>query len=508
MRITTLRWLGMVCLLLVTSAGSAPLAAYSEGASRAPIDRPLQQLRSQHPHDPMRVLVQSRREGDATHAVERAAGQVRSTLPRIGGIAATVSADQLDTLAAQPGVTRVALDPPMRAVAASDASGDPVSVYPVTVGAPAAWSSGVNGRGVAIAVLDSGVQPHTDLGTPSRVIVNARFDPGASSSADQYGHGTWVAGIAAGAGTASDGTYMGVAPAASIVNLKVSDDAGEAYASDVLQALGWVVDNHAAYNVRVVNLSFVSGLAEGYATNLLDAAVEMVWHSGVTVVVSAGNLGPNTELYAPANDPYVITVGASDDQATPSPLDDTLAWFSSFGLTQDGFSKPDVVAPGRHIVGPLANSGAALAAEFPSKIVDRQYIQLSGTSAAAPIVSGAVALLAQARPGLTPDQVKYLMMHTAHPVGSPGAGAGEIDLAAAMGTQGAIAQANRGLVPNRLVGLAYLAATNQSSVSWDSVSWDSVSWDSVSWDSVSWDSVSWDSVSWDSVSWDSVIGND
>jgi serine protease AprX len=298
-----------------------------------------------------------------------------------------------------------------------------------------------------------------------------------------------------------------VAPAASIVNLKVSNDAGEAYASDVLQALAWVIDNHAAYNTRVVNLSFVSSLAEGYATNLLDAGVEMVWHSGVSVVVSAGNRGPNTELYAPANDPYVITVGATDDQATPSPIDDTLAWFSSFGLTQDGFSKPDVVAPGRHVVGPLSNGGASLAAEFPWRVVNPEYIQLSGTSAAAPIVSGAVALLAQARPSLTPDQVKYLLMHTAHAVGS-GAGAGEINLAAALHTQGTIAQANRGLVPNRLVALAYLAATNQSTVSWDSVSWDSVSWDSVSWDSVSWDSVSWDSVSWDSVSWDSVIGSD
>jgi serine protease AprX len=211
--------------------------------------------------------------------------------------------------------------------------------------------------------------------------------------------------------------------------------------------------------------------------------------------------------FAPANDPYIITVGAADDAATPSPRDDVLAWFSSFGLTQDGFSKPDLVAPGRHIVGPLASSGASLGHEFPWKIVNQQYIQLSGTSAAAPVVSGAVALLGQARPALTPDQIKWLLTHTARPMGA-GAGAGELDVGAAAQLSGDIPRANTGLTPNRLVGLAYLAASTDSTVSWDSVSWDSVSWDSVSWDSVSWDSVSWDSVSWDSVSWDSVIGND
>jgi serine protease AprX len=212
--------------------------------------------------------------------------------------------------------------------------------------------------------------------------------------------------------------------------------------------------------------------------------------------------------YEPANDPYVITVGASDDQATNSTLDDTLAWFSAFGVTQDGYSKPDVVAPGRHIIGPLASSGAVLARQFPARVINRQYIQLSGTSAAAPIASGAVALLTQVQPTLTPDQLKWLLVHTAHPIG-PGAGAGEIDVASAqVQTTGTVPRANLGLTPNRLVGLAYLAATGQSSVSWDSVSWDSVSWDSVSWDSVSWDSVSWDSVSWNSASWDSVIGND
>jgi serine protease AprX len=256
-------------------------------------------------------------------------------------------------------------------------------------------------------------------------------------------------------------------------------------------------------------------VSEGYATSLLDAAVEMVWHSGVVVVVAAGNGGADTARYAPANDPYVITVGATDDMGTPWLWDDSLAWFSGFGVTQDGFAKPDLVAPGRHIVGTLASSGSVLAQQYPNKIIGQRYIQLSGTSAAAPVVSGAVALLTQMHPELTPDQVKWILTHSARPLlpAQRGSGSGELSLT---GTRDLAArhvgQANLGLIPNQLVGLAYLAVNGQpgaiwGSVSWDSVSWDSVSWDSVSWDSVSWDSVSWDSVSWDSVSWDSVYGD-
>jgi serine protease AprX len=367
-------------------------------------------------------------------------------------------------------------------------------------------SRGLSGRGIGIAILDSGVQSHGDLGHPSRVVANERFNAGASASSDQSGHGTWVAGIAAGNGDASNGAYRGVAPGANVLNLKVSDDNGRAYASDVVQALEWAVANRDRYNIRVANLSLVSSVPESSATSLLDAAVEMAWHSGIVVVTAAGNNGPNTVRSAPANDPYVITVGATDDNGTTNLSDDALAWFSSFGAIGSGLSKPDLVAPGRHIVGPLANSGAALAKEYPAKVVNHNYVQLSGTSASAPVVAGAVALLLEANPNLTPDQVKWLLTSTARGLSGPGTGAGTLDIAAAANYRGQVGRANQGLKPNFLVALAYLASQSgaNGTVSWDSVSWDSVSWDSVSWDSVSWDSVSWDSVSWDSVSWDSV----
>ncbi|HEV7666416.1 MAG TPA: S8 family peptidase, partial [Chloroflexota bacterium] len=497
-----------LCALALVLASQAAVmdggpVALGAGHSGADIDQPLRVLASQQPAASVRVIVQARVAGDAEDALMRSAAEIKSHLPQIGGIAAELRADQVEVLARRPGVTRVLLDPRMRSVEQPDAPSEPTSVFPQTVRAPDVWQTGRTGRGIAIAVLDSGIQANSDFGSPSRVVWSERFNKSASSNADQYGHGTWVAGIAAGQGTASGGRYLGVAPQASIVNLKVSDDTGASYASDVIHALGWVATNHAAYNIRVVNLSLVSSMAEGYATSVLDAAVEMVWHAGVVVVVAAGNRGPDTVRYAPANDPYVITVGAVDDMGTPTRSDDGLAWFSSFGLTQAGGAKPDLLAPGRHIIGPLATTGARLAKAFPDKVIGMRYIQLSGTSAAAPVVSGAVALLLQARPDLTNDQVKWLLMRTAGAVSSPSSG-GEVNLLAAVRYGEQVSRANLGLTPNQLVGLAYLSQRGQPTVSWDSVSWDSVSWDSVSWDSVSWDSVSWDSVSWDSVSWDSV----
>jgi serine protease AprX len=500
--------LGLLAVALTQAVlGGAPVALGS-GPRAGRVDRSLEQLAQQHPNNVVRVIVQGRRLADASQAVQRSAGRARARLPHVAGVAAEMRADQIDAVSRESGVERVMLDPLMNAVGiGQDNALSPASVFPQAVGAPALWWSGTMGQGVAIAVLDSGIQMHRDFGMPSRVIRSERFNESASSSADQIGHGTWVAGIAAGDGDSSNGRYVGVAPRASIVNLKVSDDSGATYASDVIQALGWVVTNHSAFNIRVVNLSFVSSVAEGYATNLLDAAVEMVWHSGVVVVVSAGNRGAGSLKAAPANDPYVITVGASDDMGTAARWDDALAWFSSHGLTQDDIPKPDLVAPGRHIVAALANS-AQLAQQYPSKVVNQRYIQLSGTSAAAPVVSGAIALLLQERPQLKPDQVKWLLTRNARALRGSGDGAGELDIAAAAEYWGQVGRANLGLVPNRLLVLAYLYQHGQSGMNWDSVSWDSVSWDSVSWDSVSWDSVSWDNVSSATVSWDTVLGDD
>ena len=164
-----------------------------------------------------------------------------------------------------------------------------------------------------------------------------------------------------------------------------------------------------------LNLSLVSTAPESYRTSLLDAAVEYAWFKGIVVVVAAGNAGPDTMRYPPANDPFAIVVGATDDNGTAAADDDQRAWFSSYGTTQDGVARPDLVAPGRRIVSTLADKDIALAREFPDRIVRGKYIRLSGTSASAPVVSGAAALLLQARPDLRPNEVKWLLQQTAQP---------------------------------------------------------------------------------------------
>jgi serine protease AprX len=198
-------------------------------------------------------------------------------------------------------------------------------------------------------------------------------------------------------------------------------------------------------------------------------------------------------LYAPANDPYVITVGATDDQGTVSTADDVLAGFSSYGVTQDGFRKPDFVAPGRHIITTLAGN-SFFALNYPGFMVGTQYIQLSGTSVAAASVSGVAALYVESNPTVRPGQLKGVLLATANQLSFAGSGAGYPDAARAIAYIGLVGNANHGLDPNNYLKVLYMAANNL--VTMPIVSWDSVSWDSVSWGSVSWDSVSWNAVSW------------
>jgi serine protease AprX len=260
-----------------------------------------------------------------------------------------------------------------------------------------------------------------------------------------------------------------------------------------MNAILWAVDNRNTYNIRVMNLSMQASVQESYRTSPLDAAVEYAWLKGIVVVVAAGNGGPNSALYAPANDPYVVTVGATDDQGTVSTADDVLAGFSSYGVTQDGFTKPDFVAPGRHIITTLAPA-SFFALNYPGFMVGTQYIQLSGTSVATPIVSGVAALYAESNPTARPGQLKGVLLATAKRLSFAGSGAGYPDVARAIAYIGLVGNADHGLDPNNYLKVLYMAANNLATmpiVSWDSVSWSSVSWSSVSWDSVSWNAVSW-----------------
>jgi serine protease AprX len=323
-----------------------------------------------------------------------------------------------------------------------------------TVRADRAWLR-ASGRGVGVAVIDTGIAgdlPDFITNGSSRVIASAVTNPCAKNANDQVGHGTHVAGLIAGNSLNHPGLkkltgrYMGIAPRANLVSVKVSDDDGATTVLDVIYGIQFVVDHKNALGIRVVNLSLSSTVAESYKTDPLDAAVEAAWFSGIVVVAAAGNEGTagDSVSYAPANDPYAITAGALDDRGTRALEDDVLAPWSSRGVTQDGVQKPEVLAPGTRLVAALAPRS-----DFEDMcrkcMLGRSYFRLSGTSMASAVVSGVAALVIQQRPNLTPDQVKGAILSTLRNV--PGAGAA-VDAGAALDGTGA---ANGGLVPNRLL---------------------------------------------------------
>jgi serine protease AprX len=327
------------------------------------------------------------------------------------------------------------------------------------------------------------------------------FNSGSNqTSSDGYGHGNHVAGIIGGNGSRSSGAYIGVAPKVNLINVKVSDDQGGATASNVVAGLQWILNNKNAYNIRVVNISLNSIAAETYHTNPIDAAAEILWFNKIVVVVSAGNQGSGA-LYPPANDPFVITVGATDDRGTASISDDTVPAFSAYGTTDDGFAKPDLVAPGANIIALMGNPDTVLAREHPSNVVRYngvKYFRMSGTSMSAPMVAGAAALLIQSNSNLTPDQVKYRLMATANKswsgYTSAKAGAGYLDIAAATSST-TTTSANTGITASRLL------RSRSQPVNWNSANWNSANWNSVNWNSVNWNSVNWNSVNWNSDYW-------
>ena len=242
---------------------------------------------------------------------------------------------------------------PLRTTTSSDGTTVDTSVmmnvFPKVVRATDVWNTApyYKGAGVTIAVIDSGNFKTNGLG--SRLIGEVNFNSSEHTSNDQYGHGTHVTGIIADDGSNSGNQYMGIALKSNVIGLRVADDFGMAYESDVVSAMQWVYENHVAYNIRVVNLSLNSSVYQSYNTSPLDAAAEILWFNSIVVVVSAGNNGSAT-LYPPANDPFVITVGATDDKATLDKVDDVVATFSAYGVDELGQAKPDLVAPGRNII--------------------------------------------------------------------------------------------------------------------------------------------------------------
>ncbi|MFN8442641.1 MAG: S8 family peptidase [Caldilineaceae bacterium] len=465
----------------------------------------LQQIQG-NPRAIIKVIIQKNNNGsDLEQLIRQLDGKITKDLSIIHAIAAELPAKNISKIAQNRAVRWISPDAPVVETGCKQcvSTANLKNSYNQTVYASRVWNTPpyLQGKGVTVAVVDSGMNTaHADI--KDRVIAEKSFRL-KSGTGDSFGHGTFVAGIIAGTGAAGNGTYIGIAPKANLLNVKVSGSLGEALESDVIAGLQWIYEQKSTYKIRVVNLSINSAVEQSYHKSPLAAACEILWFNGIVVVASSGNNGSG-KLYPPANDPFVITVGAIDEMGTATIVDDSVPAFSAFGITKDGFAKPDLVAPGRYIVGPLASSKSTLALLHRSNIVAQNYFMMSGTSVSAPIVSGAVALLLEDEPSLTPDQVKYRLVSTANKnwraYNAAQAGAGELDVYAAIQSN-TTKSANTGtLVSNLLTTGPESILSSQSK--WANTSWNSVSWSSVSWSSVSWSSVSWSSASWSSDYWE------
>jgi serine protease AprX len=395
----------------------------------------------------------------AERAVAAVGGTVTAQLPIVGGFAAKVPAAGLSALRGLPGVVRDVTAAPKVVFQGSYGQGSGVAsaVYPTVVGADKAWRNGWTGSGVGVAVIDTGVNGVGDLA--GRVVHSEDFS-GEGDGVDRFGHGTFVGGLIAGSGAASMGGVRGVAPDANIISLKIAGKDGSADITHVMAALQWAVTFKDAYNIKVVNLSLGTDSTQDYRIDPLNMAVERAWQAGLTVVVSASNRGPAAgTITKPADDPYVITVGAVNDQTTPGLGDDTVSDFSGAGPTAaNGLAKPDVAAPGGSVVSSRV-PGSYIDNAFPGGRVGAAYFKGSGTSFASAVTSGSAALVLSRNGSLTPDQVKARLVDTARDGTSTDhnrVGAGWLDAYAAT-VSNSTAAANQGLTPSNGTGSLQLS---------------------------------------------------
>ena len=477
---------------LVVSAAERRHVAVSLDRSM-PLHPRLQYGAVAEPNQRVEVIVQrqnSRSAREVSDRVREAVGKEFSVLP---AHTMTVMQRDLIKLAADRGVVYISPATRARLHDAGDPAATLQTRYPLETGATSVWQDvkgrkGSKGHDVVVAVLDTGFSEHPDLKGIKTV---DSVDSGKMS--DAHGHGTHIAGIIAGVshGEGWDNKYLGVAPDAKIIGIRVADAAGSISGTNLLQGLEWVYFNHEKEKIRVVNLSLSVGTPESYMTSPLSAAVERLWNAGVVVVASAGNFGQtrNATWYPPGNDPYIITVGALDDHQTLSPSDFGLAFFSSYGPTQDGFPKPDVIAPGRRIVSTLASTTCYLAKQYPDRVIDGRYIRLSGTSSSTAVVSGIVALLLAAYPDLTPNQVKAILTSSAKAYTSMPDKANTVDALAALtlASGGKYGSANVNLTPSTALGGSTDTGGGNATY-WDATYWDATYWDATYWDATYWDS--------------------
>ncbi|HWI17427.1 MAG TPA: S8 family serine peptidase [Vicinamibacterales bacterium] len=375
--------------------------------------------------DDVDVIVELHDDTDGAARITAGGGRAGRKLGMIKARAGRMPRALLRRLADDPKVKRIHKDREVRGEVARTAA---------TVGAKNVHAQyGYTGAGIGVAVIDSGITPwHDDLTvanrTGQRVTKFVDFINNRTAKYDDWGHGTHVAGIIAGNGYDSNGDRLSIAPKANIIALKALDFEGKGKISDIIAALDWVVANRTQYNIRVVNMSLGAGVFESYNTDPLTVAAKRAVDAGIVVVAAAGNMGKAANgqpqygaIAAPGNAPWVLTVGASSSMGTTDRRDDTIALYSSRGPTMIDFAaKPDLVAPGSGTVSLSEKNSLFYTTKaqylMPGKKAGLNYLPyltLSGTSMAAPVVSGTVALMLEANPALTPNLVKAILQFTA-----------------------------------------------------------------------------------------------
>jgi serine protease AprX len=443
-------------------------------------------------------------------AVLGVGGTVLSQFRLINGVDASILTAAEPVLAALPGIT-VTPDVSVSVQSTTDSTGPhtPSDAFVQETGAARLASAGDTGQGVTVAVLDTGIDNLPDFA--GRVIGGVDLTSGGNPYQDSYGHGTFVAGLIAGNGASSNGRYSGEAPGARLVSIKVAGADGTTHLGTLIAGLQWAADHQAAYKIKILNLSLGFKSSQSTVINPLDQAVEALWNAGITVVASAGNAGPfNGSILSPGDDPLVITAGALDDMATPSPADDEMNDFSSAGpTTPDGWVKPDLVTSGRSVVS-LAVPGSAVYNGNPSARVGPADFVGSGTSFSAAITSGAAALVLADNPGLTPNQVKArLLASTAPgPVGNPFVdGHGTLNAyAAATSAPVNYSQSGTGLIPALLHATVSLVPAG-SADTWNAKLWSGISWNTAPFTGWAWNGAAWNGSDWNGWAWNGAAWN-
>jgi serine protease AprX len=446
---------------------------------------------------------------NAAVAVLGVGGTILSQFHLINGVEAVIPAALEPVLAAVPGIT-VTPDVSVSVQSTPTSTGPhtPSDAFLPQTGATRLAAAGDTGKGVTVAVLDTGIDNLPDFA--GRLIGGVDLSGEHDPFQDSYGHGTFVAGLIAGDGSSSGGKYAGEAAGASLVSVKVAGADGTTDLAGLILGLQWAVDHKSGYGIRVLNMSLGFQAPMSTVLNPLDQAVEAVWGSGIAVVTSAGNSGPfNGTILSPGDDPLVITVGALDDMAASSAAGDEMCDFSGSGPTSpDGWVKPDLVASGRSVVS-LAAPGSTIYDAHPSARVGSANFVGSGTSFSSAITSGAAALVLASHPGLTPNQLKARLLGTTSPgpVGNPfvdGHGALNAYGAATAGPMN-LSQSAALLLPALPGATVKLSPTSPVST-WNPNLWSGISWppgpsDTPAWDGWAWNGADWNGWTWTGRAW-------